>query len=93
MTHNAEYNVIRYNHLSGGLVAQATATPVPLDLLTALIVVGLDRLDQLGQRGPVVGLDVGDGDARGGLASAHSAKPAKKGVNFDAIHSNCNCKQ
>ena len=78
MTHNAEYNVIRYNHLSGGLVAQATATPVPLDLLATLVVVGLDGLNQLGQRGSVVGLNVGDGDARGGLASAHSAKPAKK---------------
>ena len=81
-------------YLSSGLVAQAAATPVPLDLLATLVVVGLDGLDQLGQRGPVVGLDVGDGDARGGLASAHSAKPAKKkSLNVVAIHSNCNCKQ
>ena len=66
---------------------------MPLDLLATLVVVGLDGLDQLGQRGPVVGLDVGDSDARGGLASAHSAKPAKKSLNFVAIHSNCNSKQ
>ena len=65
-------------YLGSGLVAQAAATPVPLDLLTALIVVGLDGLNQLGQRGSVVGLDVGDGNARSGLASAHSTKPAKR---------------
>ena len=33
---------------------------MPLDLLSTLVVVGLHRLDQLGQRGPVVGVHVGD---------------------------------
>ena len=57
------------NHLGSGLVAEATTSPVPLDLLSTLVVVGLHRLDQLGQRGPVVGVHVGD--ARGGVGSAH----------------------
>ena len=55
---------------------------LPLDLLAALVVVGLDRLDQLGEGGSVVGLNVGDGDAGGGLASAHSAKPKKITLNI-----------
>lgn len=42
---------------------------MPLDLLSTLVVVGLHRLDQLGQRGPVVEVHVGD--ARGGVGSAH----------------------
>merc|ERR1719430_894839 len=68
-------DLLNLGHLSSGLVAQAAATPVSLDLLATLVVVGLDGLNQLGKRGSVVGLDVGDGDARGGLAPAHSAKP------------------
>ena len=63
------------NHLGSGLVAEATTSPVPLDLLSPLVVVGLHRLNQLGQRGPVVRVHVGDRDARGGLASAHSTQP------------------
>ena len=65
-------------YLSSGLVAQAAATPVPLDLLTTLVVVGLHGLDQLGEGRSVVGVNVGDGNAGGGLASAHSAKPARE---------------
>ena len=66
---------ISQNHLGSGLVAEATTSPVPLDLLSTLVVVGLHRLDQLGQRGPVVRVHVRDRDARGGLASAHSTEP------------------
>ena len=55
----------------------------PLDLLSALVVVGLDGLDQLGERGPVVRVHVGDGDAGGGLAAAHSPKPGQ--FNFSVI--------
>merc|ERR1719427_223990 len=68
-------DLLNLGHLGSGLVAQATTTPVPLDLLAALVVVGLNGLDQLGEGGSVVGLYVGDGNAGGGLASAHSAKP------------------
>ena len=55
---------------------------MPLDLLATLVVVGLDGLDQLGQRGSVVGLNVGDGDAGSRLASAYSAKPKKITLNI-----------
>ena len=48
---------------------------MPLDLLSTLVVVGLHRLNQLGQRGSVVRVHVGDRDARGSLASAHSTQP------------------
>ena len=44
--------------LGGGLVAQRAASPVLLDLLATLVVVSLDGLDQLVQRGPVVRLDL-----------------------------------
>ena len=64
-------------YLSSGLVAQAATTPVPLDLLATLVVVGLHGLNQLGEGGSVVGVNVGDGNAGGGLASAHSPKPAR----------------
>ena len=68
---------ISQNLLGSGLVAEATTSPVPLDLLSALVVVGLDGLDQLGERGPVVRVHVGDGDAGGGLAAAHSPEPGQ----------------
>ena len=49
----------------------------PLDLLSALVVVGLGGLYQLGDGGSVVGLNIGDGNAGGSLAFAHSPQPAK----------------
>merc|ERR1719290_741441 len=68
-------DLLNLGHLGSGLVAEATTSPVPLDLLSTLVVVGLHRLNQLGERGPVVRVHVGDRDARGGLASAHSTQP------------------
>ena len=61
--------------LRSRLVAQRGATPVLLDLISPLVVVDLDGLNQLVQLTVVLLVHVNDGHTRGGLAVSNAAQP------------------
>jgi hypothetical protein len=50
-----------------GLLRHDTTTPVLADLLRALVEVGVDSLDKLGESSLVLLVDVGDGNSGGSL--------------------------
>jgi len=58
----------------GGLGSQAATAPVLSDLLSSLVVVGLNGLNNLVEGASVTGLNLGDGHASGGLPSGNSAE-------------------
>merc|ERR1719385_15650 len=60
---------------SGGLGAPCGPTPVLLDLISPLVVVDLDSLNQLVQLTVVLLVHVNDGHARGGLAVSNASQP------------------
>ena len=53
-----ELGLLNLGDLGGGLGAEGATAPVLPDLLSPLVVVGLHGLDQLVQRGAVIGLDL-----------------------------------
>ena len=54
----SSFGLLNLSHLGSGLGSKRTTAPVTSDLLVPLIVVGLDSLNQLGQGGFVIGLNL-----------------------------------
>merc|ERR1712080_585817 len=61
--------------LSGRFVTKRTTTPVLPDLFPTLVIVGLHRLDEFAQGVTIVGVNVSDGHAGGGLPPTDTSQP------------------